>query len=190
MTISCRVGELHCVSMYSIWIHTYIQLCMWLRIYLYLSKHRIHSKIILHYICGCYFACTYTCMYTYTLIYICNIAMQLIIHSYIYYIYIHKHAIYSTCMLTPSIYSYCFVSTYELKMFEFIQSSIIATYCTWGDCGHKSETYLYFLLNTHFSRNCWKLGHILKVIFFSGGVCRFVLGSFFLWKVQQSKNNL
>ena len=32
------------------------------------------------------------------------------------------------------------------------------------DFGHKSQTYIFVLLNTHFSTNCWKLGLVLKVI--------------------------
>ena len=65
-------------------------------------------------------------------------AMQLIAHSEMYtYIYIYKHCIYSKCVLTFSIYSYRFLSSYELKLFEFMKSSIIARYiytCTSGLC--------------------------------------------------------
>ena len=112
------------MCMYSIYIHTYVQSCMFY-IYLYISKHTIHSKTILHYICDIQF-CVHILIHVYIYVgmYVHNMAMQSITHLCIY-THIHNHIIYRLLLYS---YSYRFVSSYKRRRFEFFWSSSIPRY--------------------------------------------------------------
>ena len=54
----------------------------------------------------------YVAIYIYMYVAICNMDSYTVNHSSMYS---HKPRIYSRCMLTPFVYSYCFVFNHELK---------------------------------------------------------------------------